>query len=73
MSGHKSRIDGWFQMSLAPKDGPILLLVFDSSELRAFVGQWDDGWVVRHPLSSSRSMVVPRRWAPLPDFPKFAY
>jgi hypothetical protein len=77
MAGHSTarQLDGWYEMSLAPKDGHLLLLVFDSGELRPYVGQWNDdgggGWVVRLPMNSSRSTVIPKRWAPLPDFPPF--
>jgi hypothetical protein len=64
----------WFQMIGAPKDRPVCLLVFDSGELRACVGQWsaaDCGWVARLPNTSHKRTFVPKRFCLIPDVPPF--
>jgi hypothetical protein len=62
----------WARMDSAPRSGvPILLLIYDYSAARPFVGRFDadeGAWLVNVPQQSSRIMVAPIAWAPIPSF-----
>jgi len=66
----------WQEMQSAPRTGDaIAILVLDNGgRLRPFVGEWRNGWIVRIPGSPEKLSVLPRAWAPLPDYsPAFAF
>jgi hypothetical protein len=68
-------VEDWnADMRSAPYGQPVIILVFDTGHLRPYIGEYrDGGWYVRIPGSSERPLVSPKRWAPIPTVPAFAY